>query len=130
MAFSDDVAGLLGVTVHVQNLIFSHFAAALDEQIKIAKQNDKFDEGVVDIRGESLSIADGFPVALATDRSSGVALMHHKIDVDRGISYERALELLADKASNNPDGARYKAEGFYRSSRYIAPSLSPCCLVA
>ena len=43
---------MLGLSVQLQNMIFSHFAAELDEQIKMAKSNDQFDEGVVDIRGE------------------------------------------------------------------------------
>ena len=34
----------------MQNLIFSHFTSQLDEEIRIAKENDKYDEGVVDIR--------------------------------------------------------------------------------
>ena len=70
---------LLGLPVQMQNWIFSHFSAELDEQVKMAKQNDKYDEGVVDIRGESITIADGYPATLATDRSSGVGLVYQKL---------------------------------------------------
>ena len=65
---------MLGVTTDTQNLIFSHFATELDEIVKKAKQDDKFDEGVVDIRGESISVAAGFPKQLAIDQLSGVQL--------------------------------------------------------
>ena len=108
---------LLGVPVALQNLIFSHFAAELDHQVKLAKENDKYDEGVVDIRGESISVASGFPVQLATDRVSGVALTHTKIQVDRGISHARAVELLGAKAASNQEGTLLKVEGFYRSRK-------------
>ena len=110
---------LLGLPIRTQNLLFSHFAAELDEQIKKAKEEDKFDEGVVDLHGESLSVAAGYPHALANDPSSGVELWLHRIDVDRGISYERALEMVDAKKAANPDGALGKAEGFYRSEKSI-----------
>ena len=70
---------------------------------------------MVDIRGESLSIADGYPVTLAT--TVGVGLVHFRINVDRGISFDRALELLQAKAASNTGGQPLQAEGFYRSGR-------------
>ena len=79
-------------------MIFSHFTTELDEQVRVAKASGKYDEGVVDIRGESIAICDGYPVTLATDGPSGVGLIHTQLRVDRGISYDRALELLNEKA--------------------------------
>ena len=64
--------------------------------MKKARHDDKYDEGVVDIRGESVSIADGYPVTLAT--TVGVGLVHFRINVDRGISFDRAVEMLQAKA--------------------------------
>ena len=74
---------ILGVCLDTQNMIFAHFAAELDEAVKKAKQDDTFDEGVVDVRGESITIAAGFPATLCTDKASGVDLIHHKLDVER-----------------------------------------------
>ena len=84
----------------------------IDQQVAVAKQNDKFDEGVVDIRGEAIAMAEGYPAVLATDHATGVKLMHHKLDVDRGISYDRAAEILAAKAASNPEGKLLNGEGF------------------
>ena len=108
---------LLGVPVHLQNMIFTHFSAELDEQVKTAKANDKFDEGVVDIRGEAITLKPGFPQTLANDGLSGVPLLHHVLEVDRGVSFDRATELLDEKAKGNPEGKLFRAEGFYRSKR-------------
>lgn len=108
---------ILGLPVERQNRIFSHFAAELDEQVKKAKEEDKFDEGVVDIRGESLSIASGYPQCLATDTQSGVALNFHLIEVDRGISFQKGTALLDEKATKNPEGELLRAEGWYRSAK-------------
>ena len=109
---------MLGLTVELQNMIFSHFAAELDEQIKLAKSNDQFDEGVVDIRGEAISLAPGYPEVLATDTSTGVPLMYHKLNVDRGISHSRAIQILDAKAQENEGGERLRGEGFYRATRF------------
>ena len=110
---------LLGVPVRLQNLMFSHFACELDEQVKLAKQNDKYDEGVVDIRGESISLASGYPQTLGTDPQSKVPLLHTLVNVDRGISFDRAMELLDDKASTNDGSKLLPDEGFYRSRRAL-----------
>jgi len=83
--------------------------------VKKARHDDKYDEGVVDIRGESVSIADGYPVTLAT--TVGVGLVHFRINVDRGISFDRAVEMLQAKAARNTGGQPLQAEGFYRSGR-------------
>ena len=39
--------------------------------------------------------------------------------VDRGISHNRAIELLNAKAATNQEGALHKAEGFYRSRKAL-----------
>ena len=108
---------LLGMSVEMQNLIFSHFAAQLDEEIRIAKENDKFDEGVVDVRGEAIKLSGGYPETIATEKSTGVKLEAYRLDVDRGISYDKAIELLNDKGASNDGGQLMRGEGFYRSRR-------------
>ena len=75
----------------------------------------EFDDGVVDVRGESVEIAPGFPTTVAHDEVTGVPLAHCKILVDRGFSFERAKELLADQASKH--GGEMPREGFYASTQ-------------
>ena len=47
---------LLGMCVKMQNKVFDHFMAILEEKVRVAKQNGEFDDGVVDIRGESVKV--------------------------------------------------------------------------
>lgn len=98
-----------------------------------SQANDKFDEGVVDIRGESIAVAAGYPMTLATDAATGVGLCHHLLEVDRGISYDRACQILDDKASSNPNGELLKTEGVYLSHRPLAgrekEDIRGCCVL-
>ena len=66
---------LLGMPVEMQNRVFAHFSANFEFEVKKAKEEHKFDEGVVDIRGD-VHIQPGYPVVLETDQTSGVALQH------------------------------------------------------
>lgn len=51
------------------------------------------------------------------DPISGVPLLHFKLDVDRGLSFKRAMEMLDEKAKSNETGKLYPREGFYVSKR-------------
>ena len=92
-----------------------------------------FDEGVVDIRGESISLMAGYPETLATDGATSVGLIHHKLAVDRGISFGRASQILSEKAALNETAAPYQHEGFYRSRRHYqgreAEGLKACAML-
>jgi len=108
---------LLGMCVKMQNKVFDHFMAILEEKVRVAKQNGEFDDGVVDIRGESVKVAANFPREMKKDPISGVPLLHFKLDVDRGLSFKRAMEMLDEKAKSNETGKLYPREGFYVSKR-------------
>jgi len=110
---------LLGMPVGMQNKIFAHFSANLDDQVKRAKDNNQYDDGVVDIRGNAVRIEVGYPQTLETDKQSGVPLQHFKIGVDRGIDIEHATGLLDAKAKENEAGKLYRNEGFYISNRAV-----------
>ena len=53
------------------------------------------------------------------DPISGVPLLHFKLDVDRGLSFKRAMEMLDEKAKSNETGKLYPREGFYVSRKAI-----------
>ena len=106
---------LLGMPPRVQNLIFVHFSSVLDHEVKTAKEEYRYDDGVVDIRGQEVSLQCA-PQKLSTDQVSGVALDHVRLEIDRGVSHERALaELEKKKVANG--GALFPAEGIYESSK-------------
>ena len=58
--------------VGVQNRVFGHFTTELDAKIKKAKDDHKFDDGVVDIRGNAVKIEPGYPKRMGEDPMSKV----------------------------------------------------------
>ena len=110
---------MLGMKVATQNRLFGHFTAVLDHTIKKAKEDHKFDDGVVDIRGNNVKLEPGYPKKLGVDALSGVELRVVKVGVDRGTTFAMAQNLLRDKAAANADGKPLRGEGFYRSSRAL-----------
>jgi len=111
---------LLGMTVDMQSKIFTHFNACLEQIIKVAKENHKFDEGVVDIRGQTgraIQIDGGWPKTLGLAPGTRIPLVHYKLLVDRGVDFAGACKLLEDKKASNLNGQLMMHEGFYQSIR-------------
>uniref|UniRef100_A0A7S3B866 Uncharacterized protein n=1 Tax=Haptolina ericina TaxID=156174 RepID=A0A7S3B866_9EUKA len=109
---------ILGMEVGMQNKIFTHFTANLEHEVKMAKENHRYDEGVVDIRGQTVRVEQGFPQTLGKDAKAFIELKHYKLGVDRGIDFGMACKMLDEKKAQN-GGALYPHEGFHRSSRAI-----------
>ena len=105
----------LGMSIAAQGRVFAHFNAELEYRIEQAKKDDKYDDGVVDMRGEKITFAPGYPLVLASDPLSKVPLHHYKLNLDRGLSYERACEMLDAAANDNPSKQLKYGEGFYIS---------------
>ena len=91
---------MLGMKVGVQNRVFGHFTTELDAKIKKAKEEHKFDDGVVDIRGNAVKIEPGYPKRMGEDPMSKVELRVVKVGVDRGITFAHATHLLQEKIDN------------------------------
>ena len=100
---------LLGLNVRTQNLMFAYFAEALESEIKLAKAEGKYSEGVSDIGGSSIDIDPQSSVILK-DPYHGQTLMSTKIYIDRGISFERAVNIF-------DNGKRHERDGFYKMRR-------------
>lgn len=100
---------LLGLNVRTQNIMFGYFAEALENEIKLAKAEGKYSEGVSDIGGSSIHIDPESKVILK-DPYYGQTLVSTKINIDRGISFERALDIF-EKAK------RLDRDGFYKMRR-------------
>ena len=45
---------MLGMSIAAQGRVFAHFNAELEYRIEQAKKDDKYDDGVVDMRGEKI----------------------------------------------------------------------------
>ena len=89
---------ILGVAVSMQNRIFSHFTALLEQEIEQAKESGEYEDGVVDIRGQSVSVVPAYPKSLATDTLSMVDLQHYQLAVDYGLTFDAALQVPAHTA--------------------------------
>ena len=100
---------LLGLPVRTQNIMFAYFAETLDCEIKLAKAEGKYTEGVSDLGGSSIRIEPESKTILK-DPYHGQKLVSTKVFIDRGISFERALDIL-EKSKN------HDRDGFYKMKR-------------
>lgn len=92
---------MLGLAVHQQALLFANFVEALEALVAKAKLEGRFSEGVVDIVGQHIDVTAG-PVQLTP------GIFQYTVAVDRGISFEQALEKVLDPS---------KQAAFYVSRR-------------
>ena len=80
---------LFGVQLALQANIFQHFLDTVDRVVAVAKQNNKYSEGIVDVSGESLKVTE--KEILHTDKMSGAHVELVTVELDRGIPWEEAL---------------------------------------
>jgi len=94
---------ILGLPIRKQNLLFNYFYQLLQEQIRIAKRNGKYSEGVSDLPGSQIR-------RCGKQTQLWKLAYRNDIVIDRGVSFEGALEKL--QQTENPE-----ASGFYQSRR-------------
>ncbi|XP_033119248.1 protein FORGETTER 1-like isoform X2 [Anneissia japonica] len=99
---------ILGLAVDRQNLIFSYFTECLQAVISAAKKEGRYNEGLVDIIAPSIQIV-GEPKVVFTAAQSSIKTTHVILKVDRGLSWEKALERFGNHSG--------KHDGFYCSRR-------------
>ena len=116
---------ILGVAVSMQNRIFAHFTALLEQEIEQAKESGEYEDGVVDIRGQSVSIVPAYPKSLATDTLSMVDLQHYQLAVDYGLTFDAALQVLGSPKSS-PDMAAGRGYGGPNSAPAVSLSFTTC----
>lgn len=73
---------LLGLRVQWQNMLFDFFTASLEYTVETAKREGKFDQGVADIRAESMEVVR--QTVFMENAGSAVRCMHHVVELDRG----------------------------------------------
>lgn len=87
---------LLGLEIFAQNVVFCSFCNILERLIDIAKREGRYSEGVSDVAGES--------ICLVEEKKVAKSIRLHRVEVDRGISFERAVEMLKDKGGSGSSG--------------------------
>jgi hypothetical protein len=100
---------ILGLSVRGQNLLFGYFTEVLEAEVKAAKAEGKYSEGVSDLGGSNIRIAHTKTV-LKDPMGSGAELRHSRVLIDRGVSFTKAQEILRAQR-------RLSKDGFYRMRR-------------
>ena len=100
---------ILGLSVRGQNLLFGYFTEVFEAEVKAAKAEGKYSEGVSDLSGSNIHIAYTKTV-LKDPMGSGAELRHSRVLIDRGVSFDKAKEILDAQR-------RLPKDGFYRMRR-------------
>ena len=85
---------LLGLPLREQNDLFDLFCATLSGVISAARKDGKYDEGIADLSGASVSLEEP-ETALWSDPLTGAVMRTALVLVDRGVSWHAACEKLA-----------------------------------
>ncbi|GMH45404.1 hypothetical protein BSKO_13361 [Bryopsis sp. KO-2023] len=115
---------LLGIQPEQQKIIFGYYLDILQDTIKAAKRDGRYDNGIKDITSKKMEFI-GTPDVISTQDWGGKTL-HYKVMVDRGVDYESAQEKLK-KSLEQINGAD-QANGFYRTRRPGGGGLYYCVL--
>eukprot|EP00899_Mesostigma_viride_P003167 jgi/Mesvir1/12851/Mv05881-RA.1 len=116
---------LLGITPDLQNRIFSYFDSNLQAFVEAARKEGIYDAGITSIKGTSIELTQE-PQSFFCDPMSRTApTLLYSFQVDRGLSYEAAMELLvaegkageeaANGAGSSSSGSSSSSSGMYRS---------------
>ncbi|PRW58205.1 strawberry notch-like [Chlorella sorokiniana] len=84
---------LLGLDPEAQAVLFDFYSAMLDALMERARREGTLDEGIVDIRARSVALA-GEPQVLLRDAVTGAATVLHEVELDRGLPWADAQQLL------------------------------------
>ena len=85
---------LFGVQLEVQKKIFRYFLDSLDQTITLAKQNNEYSEGIVDVTGEKMTLVKD--TVLWADPISGAPVNLATVEQDRGVSWDLAKQRYDD----------------------------------
>mmetsp|Transcript_56815 Transcript_56815/g.139452 ORF Transcript_56815/g.139452 Transcript_56815/m.139452 type:complete len:829 (+) Transcript_56815:2496-4982(+) len=101
---------IIGVPVRLQNQIFALFSDLLQAHIRVAKQNNTYDEGIVDIAATAVHLVQ--EDVLYKCKRTDAATVLCKIQGDRGISFEHACTMLDEQKDE-------KHVGFYQHKNFL-----------
>ena len=86
---------VLGLPVRGQNLLFGYFTETLAAEVKLAKAEGKYSEGVSDLSGSNIRI-ESSSVLVRDPFGSGAELRRTSVLIDRGVRFEEALAALRE----------------------------------
>ncbi|XP_057295690.1 protein strawberry notch homolog 1-like [Hydractinia symbiolongicarpus] len=101
---------ILGLTVALQNALFSYFTETLAAVIKEAKRSGRWDEGIVDLGSQGESVVQSEVKTFLCPSTCGqVTTELRTVSVERGLSFSKAVDMARQCQDPN--------EGFYLSSQ-------------
>lgn len=109
---------LLGVAVAKQNLLFGYFAATLAAEIRAAKAEGRYFEGMSELAGVPTLKQE--PDVVWTDRNSGLQTLRNILQVDRGMSFEVAVQRLEhERRAGDSSGFRRSRRPIFGQTMYL-----------
>ena len=100
---------ILGLSVEKQNLIFSYFFETMKALIRSAKRDGRYCEGLTDVKGSSITLLKEPDIVFSNSQHSTSVTKHVTLCIDRGISWDKAMEFYGNHSGKN--------DGFYRSKK-------------
>lgn len=73
-------------------MVFGYFQQLVESEMDRARKEGRFDEGILEIKGSRVFTISK-PIVCYTDPQSGSSTLLHKVCVDRGVPWDKALEL-------------------------------------
>ncbi len=107
---------ILGLESIVQNLIFDTFARFFAEIVRHAKLEGNYDTGILEVTGEASTPPAPILTPASQKDAQSEAVLHWRVRVDRGVSWEESLQRLAEFREAYHTAQRSNGEG-NRSSR-------------
>ena len=78
----------------VHSQLFAYFMETHEAEVLEAKARGTFDEGVVSLTAESVTMSAGYPRVVHTDEQSGATTQLCRISIDRGVTFQSVLDKL------------------------------------
>ncbi|DBA97285.1 hypothetical protein WJX77_012218 [Trebouxia sp. C0004] len=110
---------LLGLPVARQNLLFSYFACTLTAEIRAAKADGRYFEGVSDLSGSNVTEILK-PKTLWVDPYNGLKTHQNDIIFDRGMSFAAACQKLEhEKGADDSSGFRRSRRPIFGKTMFL-----------
>ena len=100
---------ILGLPVRGQNLLFGYFTEVLEAEVKAAKAEGKYSEGVSDLSGSNIRI-ESTETLVRDPFGGGAELRRTGVLIDRGVAFDAAVATYEAQR-------RLPKDGFYRMRR-------------
>jgi len=85
---------MLGCSLAEQKFLFDYFTSTLDAVVRDAKADGSFDDGIVQLKYDDITIEEPYPVLLHKDPLSGAPTNLVKLRLDRGHSFQSVQQRL------------------------------------